>query len=129
MTKYQALLQEYGEALERFQEVLQQEKTEFIRDSAIKRFEIVFDLAWKTLKAFLETQGIPCVSPKTCFREAHRAGLIEYDEIWMKLVDERNYTAHTYKEAFAENIYQKLPQALAAFQKLRAALAKDAHNV
>lgn len=125
MTKYYALLQQFNDALIRFEEVLQQPKTVFIRDSAIKRFEIVFDLAWKTVKAFLETRGTKCVSPKTCFREAYHQGLIEYDEIWMKMVDERNYTAHVYKESLAEKIYAELPKALEAFKQLNEALKKE----
>ena len=125
MTKLQALLQQFTDALKRFEKVLQQEKTEFIRDSAIKRFEIVFDLSWKTVKAFLETRGTKCVSPRTCFREAYHQGLIEYDELWMKMVDDRNYTAHVYKEALAERIYAALPSTLGAFPKLADALKES----
>mgnify|MGYP001575611545 FL=1 len=125
MTKSQALQQQFNDALKRFEEVLQEEKTDFIRDSAIKRFELVFDLAWKALKAFLEKRGVKCVSPRTCFREAYHQGLIEYDEIWMKMVDERNYTAHVYKEVLAERIYKELPEALSAFKKLAEALTKN----
>ena len=37
----------------------------------------------------------------------------------------RNETAHVYKEEAAENVYAKLPAALAAFEKLLAALRKE----
>lgn len=125
MTKFQSLFEDFESALLRLEEVLKEKKTDYIRDAAIKRFEIVFDLAWKTLKAFLEQKhNISCVSPKTCFREAHRVGLIEYDVEWLKLADYRNYTAHTYREELAERVYQELPAALALFQKLHSALAK-----
>lgn len=126
MTKLQSLQEDFVSALLRFEEVLREKKTDVVRDSAIKRFEIAFDLAWKTAKAFLEEKhNIACVSPKTCFREAFRVGLLEYDEVWIRLADDRNYTAHTYREALAEKIYQEFPHALAEFQKLRAALVKD----
>ena len=125
MTKLESLIEDYGSILKRFEEVLREEKTGIIRDSAIKRFEISFDLAWKTVKAYLEERhNVTCVSPKTCFREAFRVGLIDYDEVWTKLADDRNYTAHAYKEALAEKIYKELPEALAAFQKLLPALEK-----
>lgn len=126
MTKLESLQSDFYEALNRFEEILKEPKSDIVRDSAIKRFEITFDLAWKTMKAFLEEEhNIACLSPKTCFREAFRAGLIEYNEEWLKLADDRNYTAHTYREALAEKIYQKLPQALAMFRAFGAALAKN----
>jgi nucleotidyltransferase substrate binding protein (TIGR01987 family) len=123
MTKFQSLHEDFTSALSRFEEVLKEKKTDIVRDSAIKRFEIAFDLAWKTIKAFLEERhNSACVSPKTCFREAFRVGLIEYDEAWLNLADERNLTAHTYQEALAEKVYQGLPEALQRFKTLKAAL-------
>jgi nucleotidyltransferase substrate binding protein (TIGR01987 family) len=125
MTKFQSLCEDFESALLRLEEVLKERKTDIVRDSAIKRFEIAFDLAWKTTKAFLEERhNVACVSPKTCFREAHRVGLIEYDEEWLKLADDRNLTAHTYREELAEKVYGDLPVALDLFRKLRSALQK-----
>lgn len=123
MTKYEALQKEFHEALFNLEEVLKLEKNEFIRDSAIKRFELCFDLAWKLVKVFLEdARNVICTSPRLCFREAFRLGLLDYDEYWIELTSIRNYTVHTYKEALAEKVYQGLPNALAAFQKLEEAI-------
>lgn len=126
MTKFQSLHEDFENALLRFGEVLKEKKSDIVRDSAIQRFEIVFELAWKTLKAYLEDRhNIMCVSPKNCFREAFRVGLLEYDEKWIEIASDRNYTAHIYKEALAEKIFARLPDALAAFQKLSVVLKKD----
>lgn len=123
MTKFLSLQEDFQEALARFGEILKEPKNDIVRDSAIKRFEITFDLAWKTLKAFLEEKhNTTCASPRNCFREAYRLEIIEYDKHWLKLISDRNYAAHVYKEALAESIYQELPEALKAFQKLSAAL-------
>lgn len=123
MTKYEALQQEFHATLVNLEEVLKQEKTVFIRDSAIKRFELCFDLAWKLVKAFLEdARNTICTSPRVCFREAFRLGLLDYDEYWIELTSIRNYTVHTYKETLAEKVYQGLPKALVAFQKLEEAI-------
>ncbi len=54
MSKFESLLEDFRKATGRLAEALAQEKNEFIRDSAIQRFEFCFDLSWKTLKAFLE---------------------------------------------------------------------------
>ena len=125
MTKYEAALQEFRDALSRFEEVLRQEKTDIVRDSAIKRFELVFDLSWKVIKAWLEEHGANCVSPLGCFREAYRQGLIEYENLWIDLVKVRNKTAHTYSLKLAEEVYAKLPDALGVFTKLVVALAEQ----
>ena len=119
MSKFESLLENFQKAIERFSEVLEQEKNEFIRDSAIKRFEFTFDVGWKTLKAFLEEyHNAQCTSPKTCFREAFHQRLIDYDEAWLKLADWRNEVVHIYKEKLADNLYKKLPTALKYFQIL-----------
>ena len=114
MTRFQAISQQFERAVFRLEEVLGLKKDEFMRDSAIKRFEMTFDLSWKTVKAYLEeSKGVPCASPKGCFREAYRQGLLDYDEFWLELMDLRNQALHIYQEELAEQIYQKLPKALA----------------
>jgi nucleotidyltransferase substrate binding protein (TIGR01987 family) len=119
MTKFEALLKQFEKALRRFREVLQLPKTDVVRDSAIQRFEFTLDLSWKMLKSFLEEKkGLVSTSPKECFREAYRQGVIEYDDEWLKLVDRRNETVHTYQEEMAEKIYNQLPNALRHFEDL-----------
>lgn len=106
-------------AISRLNEVLVIPKTDIVRDSAIKRFEIVFDMTWKTVKAFLqERQGVNVASPKEAFREAYRQKLIPYDDFWLDLADKRNLTVHTYKKAVAEEVFVILPKALEHFQEL-----------
>lgn len=119
MTKLDATITQFERAYKRLEEVLAVPKTDIVRDSAIQRFEFTIDLSWKMVKALLETRhGISCNSPKDCFREAYRQGLLSYDDAWIKLVDLRNETAHTYNEETAERIYKELPIALKHFTEL-----------
>src|SRR3989344_2590685 len=118
MTKCSSSLEDFKEAVVRLEEVLMQEKNEFMRDAAIKRFEIAFDLSWKTLKAYLERSALFCVSPLACFKEAFRQNLLETREEWMEIVEMGNKTVHTYDEKLAEEVYTSLPKALTAFQQL-----------
>lgn len=109
MSKLEAVFRQYQDAVSRLEEVLQQEKNEFMRDAAIKRFEFTFDLSWKLVKAFLEQEsGIVCASPKGCFREAYKQSLIEYDDRLLEMTDDRNRTAHLYRKEMADEIYGKL---------------------
>lgn len=123
--KRKELVESFTDVLARLGEAVRMPKTDVTRDSAIKRFELTFDIAWKTVKAWLEERGTRCVSPKSCFQDAYREGLIDYEKIWLDLLDTRNKTVHTYIEEEAENVYAKLPAALPAFEKLLAALRKE----
>jgi len=124
MTKLQATIKEFNEAVEELKAVLEKPKDEFMRDSAIKRFELAFDLSWKAIKAYLEEQGVFCASPVGCFKEAYRQGLIEFDAGWLELTKTRNKTVHTYDEKLAEEVYAGLPKALETFKVLCSVFSK-----
>lgn len=126
MSKLEAIISQFEQALQRLDEVLKELKSSIVRDSAIQRFGFSLDLAWKSIKAYLEEKkGISCNSPKDCFREAYRQALIEYDDAWIKYVDMRNETVHTYKEEVAEKIYSELPTVLKHLKILLKALKSN----
>lgn len=71
----------------------------------IQAFEYTHELAWNTLKDFLESRGAGNLyGSRDTTREAFRAGLIENGEAWMNMITSRNLTSHTYDEATAEKI-------------------------
>ena len=81
------------------------EADDLLRDGVIQRFEFTFELAWKTLKAVFEDEGLTGLnSPKTVLREAFAAGLINDDELWLSMLSDRNSTAHIYSEQLAIEI-------------------------
>lgn len=102
------LLEDFRRATVRLAEVLNIEKTEVIRDSAIKRFELCFDLAWKCIQAYARREGLECHSPRSCLKTAFQLNLIEYDDNWLKMLDDRNLSVHTYKEKYKNEIYGRL---------------------
>jgi len=87
-------------------------------DGTIQRFEFTFEIAWKTLKAYLEDQGIICHSPKGCLREAFRIGWIDEEEPWLSLLQARNMTSHVYNEEMAMDIYKEIKKNHLIFQTL-----------
>jgi len=112
------VLEDFKKAIKRLEEVLKVKKTPVVRDSAIKRFELCFDLAWKSVKNFAKEKGVECYSPRDCFKTGFQLGLIEYDKRWLEMIKDRNLTAHLYKEAQAEKVYKKLKDYLKLFKKL-----------
>lgn len=81
------------------------EANDLAGDGLIQRFEFTFELAWKTLKAVFEDEGLTGLnSPKTVLREAFAADLIKDDELWLAMFSDRNSTVHIYSEQLAIEI-------------------------
>lgn len=114
------------EATERLSEVLDLVKTEVVRDSAIKRFEICFDLAWKAIKNHAKQHGLEGYSPRECFKVGYQLKLIDYEEGWLRMINDRNTTVHLYTQELAEEVYSRLPRHLELFKKLVARLNEKA---
>lgn len=76
------------------------------RDSLIKRFEFTFELAWKTLREFLFSQGysLAVASPKNVIAFAYREGFLNSEEIWLDMLDARNSTVHDYDDELSDKI-------------------------
>lgn len=101
-------LADLGSALERLDDVLRQPFDEYIRDSAIQRFEFTFELFWKTLKTRCGLDGIAAHSPRESLRGAFSLGLIDDDGRALTMLADRNRTSHTYNVATAQDIYSRL---------------------
>ena len=70
------------------------------QEGLARRFKNVFELAWKTMKDYLEESGlrIDPVTPKTVIKEAFAAKLIEDGQKWIDMMLDRNVLAHTYDQ-------------------------------
>ncbi len=94
---------------------------EFLRDSAIQRFEFTVEIMWKSMKSYLEeVEGIICRSPKSCIRDFFSVGYIAEDEArsLLLMIDDRNRTVHTYHEDVAEEIFGRLGLYIDLFEKV-----------
>ena len=118
MSNNKPIFEDFEKTVTRLGEVLKLEKTDINRDSAIKRFELCFDLAWKSFKAYAKNQGLECYSPRECFKTAFQLKLIEHDKEWLEMIEDRNRTAHLYNEAQANEVYSSFPNYLKLFEGL-----------
>jgi nucleotidyltransferase substrate binding protein (TIGR01987 family) len=73
------------------------------RDGLIQRFEFTVELAWKSIKEYLEDQGavLGIASPRGVLKEAYAAGIIHDAEIWNQILTARNLMSHVYDEETA----------------------------
>ena len=75
------------------------------KQGLVKAFEYTYELAWTTLKDFLEFRGQKDIyGSRDATRKAFELGLIENGEEWMDMLQSRNLTSHTYNEEVAEEI-------------------------
>ena len=111
MEKLERRIKETDKALITLGQILEQPYSVIVRDAAIQRFEYTFEAFWKLLREYLrEYEGVISSSPKSCFREALSAGLIDEEQTMtcLEMTDDRNLTSHTYIEEVAEQIYGRL---------------------
>jgi nucleotidyltransferase substrate binding protein (TIGR01987 family) len=86
----------------------------------IQAFEFTHELAWKSVKDFLESRGVTQLyGSKDSTRAAFQRGLIEDGEVWMQMIKSRNLSSHTYNEAIAADIVADIQNSYhAQFQQL-----------
>jgi nucleotidyltransferase substrate binding protein (TIGR01987 family) len=65
----------------------------------IQAFEFTFELAWKTLKDYLESMGLPLRFPREVLKYAFQSELIQNGTLWLEMLEKRNELTHTYDEA------------------------------
>jgi nucleotidyltransferase substrate binding protein (TIGR01987 family) len=119
------LFDDLGRSLDRLAEALGISAEEPLAiDGTIQRFEFTFELFWKAVRRLLARQGIEANSPKAVLQQAYRLGWLDDEPKWLKVLEDRNLTSHTYREALALEIYGRIPAHHAAMrevvEKLRA---------
>jgi nucleotidyltransferase substrate binding protein (TIGR01987 family) len=122
LRKANLLLNDLEKALLRLDEALKQPENDFVRDAAIQRFEFCFELSWKSIQSAARLEGQDCTSPRTAFSTAWRDGWISDEVAWLDMLDERNKTSHTYREAMAKEVFDSLPRHLLHLNQLHQAL-------
>lgn len=76
----------------------QRELTQLEKEGVIQRFEYTWELAWKLIKDYLESEGVVLakITPASVIRTAFEAKVIDQGELWMKALDARNKMSHVY---------------------------------
>lgn len=90
----------------------------------IQGFEFTHELAWNTLKDYLENKGIVgIIGSRDATRMAFKNGLVEDGQTWMDMIKDRNLSSHTYHLEVANRIADNvLTRYYPAFQALSARL-------
>lgn len=100
----------YKKALEYLKEAIKESEEhksiETLKAGVIQCFEMVYELAWNTMKDFYENEGeINIQGSRDAIRLAFKRGLIEDGHNWMKMIETRMLTVHTYNKEKAVKTY------------------------
>lgn len=118
-------LSNYEKALSQLTMAVQLAKQRTLSDleqqGLIQAFEFTHELAWKTLKDFLNDKGnVEIFGSRDATRQAFKYGLLDDGEVWMNMILSRNQTSHTYNEEITREIVTAiLNEYFEAFQNLK----------
>ncbi len=100
--------------------------TELERAGIIQFFEMTFELAWKVLKDYLESEGYTVKSPRETVKQAFQIGLIDNGHVWIDALSNRNLTTHTYDEELANKMTNEILSAyIPELEKMYDKLSKE----
>ncbi|WP_027400293.1 nucleotidyltransferase substrate binding protein [Anaerovorax odorimutans] len=85
-------------------------KDALIRDSLIQRFELNYEFCYKTLQEYMKYMGVflDDTFPRAIFKKAYANNLISREDVWIRLIQDRNMTSHIYNEKLADEIANRV---------------------
>lgn len=105
-------------------------QNEFYRNGVVNLFNLTFEMAWKAMKEWNESEGIvsnTIESPRSTIKTSFQFGLIATDDelIWLDMLDSRNHLIHIYDEdATNRNVMRIFDKFIPAFDRLLAKLKR-----
>ena len=112
--RWEERISDLNNAINRLEESIEESKKldlSTIKDGVIQRFEFTIELMWKTLKMYLNNEGIEIAStPKSTIREGFRIGIIKNIDIWIEMLDDRNLTSHMYNQLITNGIHERISE-------------------
>ncbi len=97
--RWKQRFQNFEMAIRQLQEAVNTEKPSMLEKAGIIQiFEFTFELAWKTVKDFLEEKEVVVKFPRDTIKEGFMYEIIKDGDLWMDMLQKRNLMAHTYNQ-------------------------------
>lgn len=112
MAKLERRFEQARRALQSLYEVLAMPASSVVRDAAIQRFEYSVETTWKLAQVALQAaEQLEVASPRAVVRACHQRSIVDENaaRALFAALDDRNLTVHTYDEALAAEIFERLP--------------------
>lgn len=117
MKRLEQIESDFAKALKALEEAASEAKSDLEVDGAIQRFEFAYELFWKLVRAYLQQEGIVANTPKECFKEAYRLGVLNNEEAAFRLVDDRNLTVHIYDMKTSREVFDRIKSLYTGFYR------------
>lgn len=69
---------------------------DLLQSGLVQTYEYTFELAWKTLKDYLELEGFLLCSPRETICQGFQSGYIMNAEDWLQALSDRSLTVDIY---------------------------------
>lgn len=126
MKRFEQVKSDFVNALNALEQSTIEAKSDLEIDGMIQRFEFTYELLWKLLKLYLEQEGIIAKTPRECFKEAYRLGLLTNEEKSLKMIDDRNMSVHLYDRTSSRDIFQRIKiDYVRIFQEILARMSEE----
>lgn len=113
-TRWKQRFENYEKALRLLREALADVNSlsELEKEGVVQRFEFTVELAWKTMKDYLEYNGVVLEqsAPKPVVKQAFAAKIITDGQLWIDMLDRRNLLSHTYDEKVFDQAVREMNQ-------------------
>ncbi len=117
--RFHSFRQAFAQLISAVELAKQRELSELEKQGMIQAFEFTHELAWNTLKDYLQDRGETAFhGSKDATRRAFKVELITNGDIWMEMIESRNSSTHTYNQRTANLVVSLIVGAyFAAFQE------------
>jgi nucleotidyltransferase substrate binding protein (TIGR01987 family) len=107
--RFQNYLKAFQTLVEAVELSRSRELSKLEQQGLIQSFEFTHELAWNVLKDYLEEKGIMgLIGSKDATRVAFKNGLLDQGDDWMKMIEARNVTSHTYNPSVAQAVVEDI---------------------
>jgi len=111
--RWQQRLDNFARALKQLQSAValhaSRPLSELEQQGMVQAFEFTHELAWNVMKDYFFYQGASQISgSRDATRQAFAIGLIGDGEAWMEMIQSRNQSSHTYNQATALALVERI---------------------
>jgi nucleotidyltransferase substrate binding protein (TIGR01987 family) len=104
--RWKQRFQNFEKAIMLLQDAVNQSNLSDLEKAGVIQFyEITFELAWKTVKDYLEDKNVEVKFPRDAIKEGFLYEIIRDGEIWLDMLQKRNLMSHSYDEKNADIAY------------------------
>lgn len=110
--RWKQRFQNFEKSLDLLTEALNIKEPDIIQKAGlIQFFEMTFELAWNTIKDYLQEEGFTEIdTPRAAIKKAFEVNLIKDGHLWLNLIQDRNLTSHTYNEKTANAVLKLIQE-------------------